>query len=342
MTTLTEAAYFSKKTILTVGIAITSILVLFVLWRTGNSILNSIIPSNQVFASVSFGKIPKLDLGEGIVPEKGIEYSLETISGDLPKLTTTLKVFEVKEPLPGFANLDDAKKIAEKAEFLNQPTSVSGGLASFFDKTGSKTMRVELASQNFAIQSDYLHNQLIITSKPSSDNTELEEAKKLFRAIGLSRADFPDDKTATHNLKIDGGRLVEALSVSSANLVQVAFSRADIDKIPVYSLDSKNPKVWVLATGKNIVAAQWSLWNVQKHKFATYPLKGVSKAYEELQAGKGVMNKSIETNVLPIRDISLGYLETKTLQKYLQPVYVFRSDEGLLIFISAVDDKWLQ
>ena len=71
-------------------------------------------------------------------------------------------------------------------------------------------------------------------------------------------------------------------------------------------------------------------------------MKGVDKAYQELQEGKGVFNKEIDTNFFPIRDVSLGYLETEVFQKYLQPVYVFRSDEGLLAFVSAVDESWLQ
>ena len=81
--------------------------------------------------------------------------------------------------------------------------------------------------------------------------------------------------------------------------------------------------------------------DIKKHKFSTYPLKEVTKAFEELKNGEGALNKEIEGTVFPIRDVEIVYLETENYQPYLQPVYLFKSDNNLAAYVPAVDENWV-
>src|SRR4030042_4330446 len=106
MATLSEAADVSRKGlrwIMLAGIAIIGLL--FVLFL-GQAIKNQLFPSKPTPPTVAFGKIPKLDLSEGIKPPAGIDYSIETISGQLPNIATSSKVFLIAQEESSFGALE--------------------------------------------------------------------------------------------------------------------------------------------------------------------------------------------------------------------------------------------
>ena len=95
-----------------------------------------------------------------------------------------------------------------------------------------------------------------------------------------------------------------------------------------------------LNSDKKVVEASYIFGNIQKYKFSTYPLKGTKAAFEELKNGRGALNKMPTSNVFPIRSVILGYLETKKHQPYLQPIYIFMSDDGFMAYVAAVSDMY--
>src|SRR3989304_10594007 len=95
VTNLTETASFSRKAFIWAIRLVGAIVVLVLLISLGRVLKNTIFPPKPLPATVAFGKLPKLDLTEGIKPQAQITYSIETISGQLPSLPNTAKVFTI-------------------------------------------------------------------------------------------------------------------------------------------------------------------------------------------------------------------------------------------------------
>ena len=105
MATLSQTSEISKKTfiggLIVVGLIFLSILT----FKFGLTLKNMLYPAPPPASTVAFGKIPKLDISEGVNPPEKIDYKVETISGELPKLTHEIKVFKIDFPKPSFGDL---------------------------------------------------------------------------------------------------------------------------------------------------------------------------------------------------------------------------------------------
>lgn len=342
MATLTATSTFFKKFIVGFVVFLVLILISFVVFMVGKNLKNSIFPSSGRPAFVAFDKIPKINFTEGTVPLAGMTFKVETISGQLEELQTQAKVFGIKAPVPSFGDLGDSNELAMRAGFTVPPIHVTTEKAVYLDgQDKTKTLEKELISGNIFINSDYLNNPEVLRSQPRSEDQAKGQAVAILTRLNPDTSFFPPDKMEAVKLRADGDNLIEAVSLSQANIVQVNFYRSDIDKIPVVYPNYKKPKVRILVTDLGVVAAKVSVSNIQLHKFSTYPLKGVKAAFEDLKKGEAILNKNPESLDFPIRKVSLGYLDFDAYQPFLQPVYVFESDGGINAFVSAVDKKWI-
>ena len=343
MATLTSASTFFRRTFTKIILAGLAIIVFFIVINFGKNLINSIFPPPPAPTTVAFGKLPKLDLSSGITYAPSTIFNVQTISGNIPNLATTAKVFTVRGPRFAFGVLDQAQQKAKNAGFDDQSVGVIEGKAKFVDpKDKNRVLVMETATGNFELQSDFASQQEIIATRPKSQEDAKRRAIDFFRIFGISEKDFPQDKITSTYYKVDAGKLVETASLSDANLVQIIFNRAEIDSLAVIYLNAANPSVRALAADQKIVAANYSPIDIQKHKFATYPLKNASAAFEDLKNGRGVFNKKIDGKVFTIRNVRLGYLQTNKFQSFLMPVYIFESDNGLAAYVGAVSDFWVQ
>ncbi len=342
MPTLSEASEFSKKTFIKVVFVAGALLALFTLWTIGNSIKNSLFPPSPPPATVAFGKIPKLDLSEGIRPPAGINYKIETISGQLPQLGEKIKVFSFGGEESSFGQIETTKALVSQIGFTREPQNLDLRLLKFTDpKEETRTITINTASGNFEFTSNYTQDTRVISSRPRNVDEAKQAAINFLNNFNFELSEFPPEKIESRTLRIDGNNLVETPALVNANLVEVNFIRADIDKIPVISSRENLPVVQVLVSQNRVVAASLARQLVEKHKFATYPLKGAGRAFEDLKSANAAFNKfPPDSEIFAIRDVSLAYLETKTSQGFLLPVYVFKSDNGLIAYVSAISDDW--
>lgn len=359
MTSLTDAAAFAKKASIWVLIGVATIGALFIIFTIGKAVKNALIPQKPLPATVAFGKLPKLELDSGIKAGRQINFKVETISAELPTLTSHAKVFRITSVESTFGAIERVKIAVSKVGFTKDPAKIEGNILQFIDPRDTRRIiTVDALSNNFDLTSDFLNNQKIISSKPRSVDEAINESREFIKDLGIESGDFQKENAQTKLIRISDGRLVEATSLSSANLVLVNFYREEIDKLPILSLLEEEAPLQVLVASTGIVAAQSSRVPISFHIFSTYPLKGTLRAFEDLKMGKGVFNKAGDSRVpfektvatgearlllksdFQIRDVSLGYVETQNLQEYLQPVYIFKSDDNLFGYVAAVDDAW--
>ena len=342
MPTLSQASEFSRKTFFKVAIVAGILLSIFIMWTVGKLIKNSLFPPKPPPATVAFGKLPKLDFSEGIRPPAGITYSLETISGQLPQLATRTKIFILGSEESSFGAAERTKSIVSRIGFTKDPQNVDLHLLKFTDpKDELRTITINTASGIFEFTSNYTQDIKVISSRPRSIDDAKQSAINFLKNFDFDLHEFPPEKIETRTLRIDGNRLTETPALVNANLVEVNFKRLDIDKIPVISPRESSPSAQALVSSNKVVTATLVRQTIEKHNFATYPLKGTAKAFEELKAGYAAFNKNPQDlERFPIRDVALAYLETRNSQGFLMPVYVFKSDKGLVAYVPAIDETW--
>lgn len=343
MATLTEAALFSKKSFNYLIIALAALLALFILIRIASSLKDKLFPPSPIPATVAFDKLPKPDLTEGIKPASDLIYKIETISGELPNLPLSAKVFKAETADVSFGDPERTKSKVVSIGFTNEPVEISDGRAKFIDsKNQSRQIIIETVGGNFTLINNYLSDPQLNTSHPTSQDAAVQMVHGFFGIFGLDASQFPSEKAEVINYTLSGKSLKEAESFASVNLMRIILNRADLDKIPVINANSENPRVWAMVSDREVLEAKLSILPLKIHKFAIYPLKGVDKAFQEIKGGKAFLNRELDDKIFPIREVTLGYVETEKFQQYLQPFYLFKGENGQIVYIGAVDETWIK
>lgn len=351
MANLTQTSSVARKVFNGFLMVLAATILFFIVVKVGAIVRNAYWPVTFP-PSIAFGKLPPLDISEGIKPPENVNYSIETIKGGLPKLPKDAKVFTVAVNTFYFGNISDVQKKAAAVGFGGKPTIIDTTKAVFIknDNGFNSLLQIDLLNGTFNFKSDYATNAGVLTGNPPPLGDAQNISGRFLANFGLSSAEFPLDKVSPIYYKIEGTNLIKTPTSSGANLMQVNFNRGDIDKIPVYYPRAVNPELWTLMSNGNIVTANSYVWLLQKYKFATYPLKGIDVALQELKEGKAIWNKllsdddpaaPIPQTQFHIFDAGLGYLITEKLQPYLQPVYVFKGDKGQNAYVPAIDESWI-
>lgn len=339
MATLTEAAIFSKRASRWVTLGLVGLILLLALFLGGKAAKTSLFPPKSLPAGVAFGKLPPMVSG-GIRVPSTITFRLETVTGNLPILPKLAKVFAIEKKESSFGLLEKVRRMAAGVGFGTEPQEITPGKLRFVDPRDEKrVLTIETISGNFTFDSNYLDNLEIIGGRPKSTEDAIGKARNFLGNFGVDFGEF--SKVKTRYMQISGGRLLETSSLSSANLVQVSFGRADLDGLRVIRPKQDLPGVSALVSEREVVTATSTISPIQKYKFATYPLKDVALAYEELKAGKAAANRMVNTSEVIITDVKLGYVESLANQ-FLEPVYMFVGLDNIIFYVPAVDDVWIE
>lgn len=339
---LASTATFTRKIVIAIGALIVGSLLFLIIFNVGQGVYKSLLPEKPPPPLVAFGKLPPINLDEGYKPPENITYRVETITGDLPQLPMELKVFSVEKLETKFGDAPRTNAWATSLGFSVPAIENRADTATYVDpKDNSRTLRLGVTSQMGVIDSNYLSNVNLISTKHRGEETAKSNADKVVKVFGLKGSEFPVDKLEYIKYRIDNGKLVEADELSTVNLIKVNYYKADLDKIMVVYPKYRESRVWVLTSNNSAVAAKVDISLVNEHEFTTYPLKGITKAFEELKAGQASFNMEFEGEVFDVRDVKLGYMDTYSNQEYLQPVYVFIGNEGLAAYVSAVGESYI-
>jgi hypothetical protein len=100
--------------------------------------------------------------------------------------------------------------------------------------------------------------------------------------------------------------------------------------------------VWfILAGGKQILAAEYHYYPVEETKSGTYPTKTADTAWEELKDGKGyVVNLGDNSEKVAIRKVYLAYYDAGQYVSHYQPVVVFEGDNNFFAYVPAVQNYY--
>jgi len=351
MSSLTETAYVTRKTV-NIGImVVVALIVLKAAFGLAVSLWNTLFPPPPPPATVAFGKLPYPSAQNNVATPSGtITYSLETAGGALPVMPKDMKVYFMPRLGPSFGTFERMKAQATKMGFTDVPHKVSSTAWRFADpNTPLRTLDIDEISGNFRLSYNYVSDQSLFSQKNFSSNENLiSQARSFFDGQGLFSKDLKASQPSISYFRFDAGTLVSASSLSNADAVGVSFNRADIDKTPVVPPDPKQGLVSVLFSGtteqkKQVLEARYFYTPVDTENFATYPVISAQAALDKLKSGQalyGSIPTPQPTNIT-IRSVATAYLDPYPPQSYLQPVLVFSDEKGFVAYVPVVSPDWL-
>jgi len=347
--TLTQTTFLTRRIIKYGSIGLVIFLILQFSFGVVKDYLKKHNPPAPPPPTVAFKKLPALDF-----PKKENlpipSFSLQTISGSLPVLDNIGKVYVMIKPATSLLSLDKAKTMAKGIGFTDLPQPVSSQVYRFTTNSVPTTiLELNIVSNNFTLRYEYAGDPNILTERKLPTNGEaINEAKSFLNKMGLLPDDISAGKSAVTYFKYSANGLISADSLSEADFVKVSLLRQDLDKLKIVPENPNSGPISFLFSGsrdpaKRILEINYTYSKIDAQHFATYPLKSVATAWQELEEGKGfVANLGNNSDgKIVVRDVYLAYYDSTQPQNYLQPIFVFEGDKGFLGYVSAIDPQWI-
>jgi hypothetical protein len=345
VTTLTQAAITTRKFV-RYGIFFVIFLLMFrIIWNAGIKLYLKIFPPAPPPPTVTYGKLPVLPF-----PQKDkVNFSLtqETAEGTLPTFPTTAKVYYMPKRSANLLSLDEARQKAAALGFSPTEQTVSDTTYKFTNSTLPSTLTMNIVTGVFSINYDLKVDPSPLSSKPPSPEVGAASVQSYLSSADLLPADLTGP-VGHEYLKINGDKLISALSLSDASLTKIHLFRKNYGDYPSMTPDPTKANVWFLlgggATGsKGIVAAEFHYFAVDETQFSTYPIKTAQAAWDDLIAGKGYLasqGTNKENDSVKIRKIYLAYYDAGEAIDFYQPIVVFEGDNNFVAYVPAVTSAY--
>lgn len=290
--------------------------------------------------TMGFGALPPISFGEGstTVPQS---YQLE-LPGSMPLFSDRATVYFMPKSQLGLLSLEGAKTQAARLGFMSEPTALAGDTYRW-RRLGviNATLEMDAVTKNLTYNTDYLSRpEVQVRNELPSTFDAVQTVKQFLSASDLLPADMATPPGETQFLKITGGALREAVSLSDAQVIRVDLFRAPLNGLSAYTADGKTGLVSAYVASLNnqptVIQLTRAYAPIESLITHTYPLRTASEAWQVLKAGEGYVAAANRSDTAIIRSVSLGYFDAPD-QEYLQPIYIFTGDNGFIGYVSALD-----
>lgn len=354
MANLTEISVATRK----IAIWLVVLFVGFIILRLiAGVILNSLFSREEPPPpppDVRFNKLPKPNFPESFKSSSGLQFSLENVSGSPPETSPSGKVYRMPKKLPSFLAPDNAKKLAQKLGFLEEPEINS--VYYFFRSSEDPlyTLQIDSVNLNYQLKYNYSENPEIFTSgQITSDDIVENEVKTFLQSYAPIDDSLLKGNRTLDYLKFNSAekQLTGSTSLSNSQAVRLNLFREDIDNLKVVTPNFFQSFNYVMfaptnnSNLKNILEVVYTFWPIAVNDFATYPLISAAQAYEFLTSGSATVANigfNSDATFIIIRNIYLAYYDTEEPQQYLQPVFVFEGDNNFVAYYPAISSEYLE
>lgn len=343
MATLTEVSSVSRKIIKYGAIIIVVLSLIPVFVRLGKLIYARLNPPPPPPPTVKFGKLPALQFPSTNDPWPG--FKLETIEGKLPSLPDTGKVYLVGINKSRLLLLERTIPRAKNMGFSDYPLELSDQSYRFVNQKTKAEIQLNLVYGTMTYLYDWTKDKELYTSHTMPRGQSAVTQAKQFLGKIIDLPSDLSDQTAKVRLYIaTGSAMTPTDSIYDANISRVDLFRQDKDKMKIMTAGVDTSPISVVLSGlsgdRSVLQANYYYSPVFDSDFATYPLRTVTDAWNDLLGQKAYIARKTVPQVV-IRRVYLAYYESMSPQLFMQPIYVFEGDGGFVAYVQAVDSKFV-
>jgi len=348
--TLTEAAYYTRRTI---NWGILSIFFYFILrigWAIFVAIMLFLFPPKGPPPNHRFGQLPAVKFPQSKNTQKNLAFVLETIQGSVPEASDSAVVYLIKKEPPNILALPRTKDFAEDLLLDTNEIQITKNVYKFEDTDLLlRYLTFDIVTDNFTLQYDFDRDTgLFLDKAPPSPARAKKDSHDILEKYHLDNIDFDVDDPKITYLKLVGNELIPILSYQEANAIRADYFRLPIQGLPVvYPYPSEGP-IYMIFSGsdidkKKLLKFNYTYWQVDLSNNGTYEIKKSADAWEELKSGKGYIARyPSRGSTATIRNVYLAYYDTYESQLFMQPVFVFEGDDDFLGYVPAIVPEWIQ
>lgn len=352
MASLTESAYYTRRAVNWGILLIALYFVLRILWAFLIAFWVFVFPPKPPPPNNAFGKLPAISFPAPVSPQfTQLTFSLETVDGGLPRASDSATVYFMPKAAANLLALSNTQQFAKRLDFDITPYQETKTIYRFEDlQFPLRKLRYDIVSNNFVLKYGFEQDTSIFSEGTIRDPGAAEQdAKNLLQTYLLYKPDFVNGEKKVTNLRLVGNTLVPIQNLSQTDAMRVDFFRSSVNKLGVVTPNPDEGQIRVTFSGsknpkKQLVELVYTYWPIDYQTSATYQLKSIDQAWQELQEGKGFIAKypiNGEASAA-VRNVYLGYYDSFDPQTYLQPVYVFQGDHEFTAYIHAISSEFVE
>lgn len=339
--TLTQAALITRRIIKYGTFFIVFLIVTRIAWGIGFGIYRKISPEKPPPPTVAFGRLPKLSFpSQDGLPK--FSYVLQTPTVSLPTLPQIASVYFMPQDKASFLKLEEGTSKAQRLGFSEPPIGISETIYKFQNAQIPISLDMNIVNKTFSLSYDLSKNPELLSLRPQSTQEAINTVTSFLSQAGLLTEDLQNGRKTSDFIKVEGGALVRAISLSEANFIRVNLFRSDYNNLPAVTPDRQKSNVWFLVSGDRssrvVIAGEYHYFPVSQDKSSTYPLKTAQFVWDELVGGQGfiIQPSTTGSGQVAIRRVGLAYYDSGRPQEFLQPVVVFEGDGDFVAYVPAV------
>lgn len=352
MSSLTETAYYTRRTINWIILGVIAYFLLRGLWSVTVITFKVLFPAKPVPPNHAFNKLPPLVFPQNNPPGNfgELSYRLETIQGIVPVASQSGAVYFMPKQPANLLALTKTQDFAKALQFDPSPQQESKNIYRFTDPTSPlRRLRYDIVTDNFILRYAFEDDLSLFAEKNfTSIDSLLAQTRNIMQSYGLYKEDLEGGQTRVTYLRLDGKNLVQTTSLSKSDAVRIDFMRRQIGGIQIVYPNPEDTPISVIYSGsrsprKRMLQFAYTYWPIDYETVATYALKSSTQAWQELQDGAGYIARYPQRgNTAVVRNVYLAHYDSFDPQTYLQPVFVFEGDDGFLGYVPAVSLEWVE
>lgn len=291
-------------------------------------------PKVVIPPEVKFGVLPKPLLPQNNVSSANYTYSLDTVTGGLPKdIPDRVKVYFIPQLGTTLLAPDRARNLANSLSFTNGPEILNQSQYRFTDSNGGDLV-INLDSGNFRYERNIASN--------SAMNASLDDSSTIasnFKTYLASKSLLKDDlKNGRTKVTYDG------VTQKESSIAAVTLWPDNLESLPIITSSFTTGLInSVITKGQaetdKYQSLSYNYWTPDPNTPpSTYPIKTPDIAFNELRSGSGSVVIIPRKTQVSITSVHLGYFETEDYFPYLEPVYVFEGDNFAAILPAVTSD----
>lgn len=328
--TLTQASKITRIFITFFFLASLVGIISFIGYRIWYANYLASLPPVEEKPDARFGILKLPNFPSSDVSSSNFSYSIDTTTGTLPLFDPLGKVFIMPPTTATLLAGEKSQNLSLKFNLNPNPQILTETKYKYSNPTSNLIVDLDTGNFNFTKEAS------ASAQEPITDNQDqlINNFKIFLNQLGVL------------NDSLKKGEAKVIFLDPNKKLAQISLWPEKIDQKPIVTPFKDKSLVTATVTKSasevgNYLSLDFTYWPVDTSSYATYPLKSTQDAFDELQAGKGILIVKPATTKVSITDVSLAYFQPSEYSPYLEPIFVFAGPD-FLSYLPAISDSFFE